>query len=226
MRKCYLIGSALLLMASAGSAQATIIGVPVGGIGSSATVGNVAADGTIDFYIPLTSGHSGVYGVNAGTSVDGCSFPGTCTGGTLDMFLRFAPAQLGPNVLSLAFSDLDLISVNDPWYFLESIAVLDAYSNVQAFVDSWNDPEVLVADPNDQLLQLLVNVGENPFFVGLSFTSSFAGQVPHGNYINTSETLLASLSAVATPPVPVPEPTILSLLGAGLISIGLGRRRR
>lgn len=222
MQKCYLaIGAALLLMASAGSVQATIIGAPVQAIGSSVKVGNVDADGTINFYIPLTKGNSGVYGVGAGTSADKCSYPLTCTGGTLDMFLRFEPVQVGPNLLSLDFSDLDLFGVNDPGYFLESIEVLDANSHVLAFVDSWNDPEVVAADRANQLLQLLIKVDSNPFFVGLSFASNFSVKTPRGTYINTSETLLASVTAVA-----VPEPTTLSLLGVGLILIGFASRRR
>ena len=112
---------AVPLVLATGAAQATIVGYAVSGDGSSTTVGSTSPDGSIIFYALLNG--SGTFGAGAGTSADTCTEPGTCTGGTLDMFLRFDGVSAGANVLSLFFTDLDLLGVHDPSFFRESLVV-------------------------------------------------------------------------------------------------------
>jgi hypothetical protein len=218
--------SALLLLAAV-PAHATVIGVAVRGNGSSTTVGSTNSDGSINFYALMKG--SGTYGVSgAGLSSDTCtigSWSSTCTGGRLDMWLRFSPVTLGPNILTLHFTDLDLFGVNDPNYFLESVGIYDSTRALLAFVDSVADPEVASANYNTQTLSLALNATNNPYYTKLTFRTAF-NQAPRGTYVNTIERMLATMSAVV-PPASVPEPGTLSLLGAGLLLIGgVARRRR
>jgi hypothetical protein len=218
--------SAVLLMGVVLPANATVIGVAVSGSGSlGSPVGTASSDGTISFYALLNG--SGTYGVSgAGMTPDTCTiglWSNTCTGGTLDMWLRFSPVTLGANVLTLQFSDLDLFGVNDPSYFLESVSIFDSSLTSLAYVDSAADPEVVQANYNQQTLSLALNVTNNPYFTRLTFRTGFNG-ASRGSYVNTIETLLATMSAV--PSSSVPEPGALSLMGAGLLLVGLAVRRR
>src|SRR3982751_3193198 len=100
IRMATLLFGVVLLLGAVSPVSADTIGVAVAGLGSSTVVGTSSA-GTISFYIPLTSGASGTYGVSGkGTTSDTCTTP-NCLGGSLDMFLRFAPVQVGANVLTL-----------------------------------------------------------------------------------------------------------------------------
>jgi len=211
-----LAGIAGFLLAST-AAHATIIGVAVESIGSNNQVGSTNGDGSINFYIPLSADASGTYGVDAGTSVDSCYFPYSCKNGTLDMFLRFDTGWTGSAELVLGFLDLDLAGVNDPWNFLESVVVNDG-TNSTVF-DSKSDASW--ANSTAQLLSIGVNVLSDPFFVQLAFASTFDPFSSYGKYYNTQETMIAALQ-----PVSVPEPTTLSLLGAGLVAVGFAGRRR
>jgi hypothetical protein len=229
MRKLFMCAVLLLLGAVPGWAET--VGVPVGSIGSSTPVGNVSADGTINFYIPLKPSASSppVYGVGGvGTSPDSCYYGFNCGGGTMAMYLRFTPVQTGNNILSLAFSDLDLFGSNDPNFFLESVGVFYDSGTQIAHVDNISDPEVVNANYTAQLLQMQVNVQNNPFFVRLNFASQFTNGTFLAKYVNTVETLRATVESAPEPePTPLPEPATISLLGLGLLALGLaGRSRR
>lgn len=226
MKRKGLAGFAAFLLASA-SVHATIIGVAVDSVGSSTQVGTTNPDGSIDFFAPLSGTET--YGVGGGgMSSDSCYYgtPNTCTGGTLDMFLRFDPVPTSTGILGLFFRDLDLAGVNDPWFFFESLLLADADGNtlfdVSSVADAAADPNLLFFGNNSvQLLLSFVDVISDPFFLRLSFSTDFSQYTPRGWYGNTSETMLALLE-----PVSVPEPTTLSLLGAGLVAVGLAGRRR
>jgi hypothetical protein len=219
--------SAALLLAVALPAQATVIGVAVNNSTPTATpVGVQSSTGNISFYA-LLNGPTATYGVGgAGLTPDTCTIgwvSNTCTGGTLHMWLRFTPATLGANILTLNFTDLDLFGVNDPSYFLESVRIYDSALTLLADVDSALDPEVVQANYSQQTLSLAVNVAANPYFTRLTFRTNFVGAA-RGTYVNTIETLLATLSAVPTSSVP--EPGALSLMGVGLLLVGFAVRRR
>jgi hypothetical protein len=214
---------ALLLLAAWAPAQATVIGVAVRGNGYTTPVGSTNSDGSINFYALLNG--TGTYGVSgAGLTPDTCTIgsSSTCTGGRLDMWLRFAPVTLGQNTLTLTFSDLDLFGVNDPNYFFESVEIFNSSLQSLALIDSIADPQVVLAstNPNNQTLSMLLNVANNPFYTRLRFRTSFIG-APRGSYVNTLETVLAKLT-----PVSVPEPTTLTMLGGGLLLLGFASRRR
>jgi hypothetical protein len=226
MNKLRTLAIGLVALAATGTANATVIGVAVDGVGSNNTVGSVNGDGSINFYAPLSADSSGTYGVDAGLSTDTCYYPTTCTGGTLDMFLRFEPAPTGDGILALTFLDLDIAGANDPWFFFESLRLADESNNtlyeVDSVLDGFGDPNLaILANNTVQLLLSFVDIAASPFFLQLSFSTDFHALTPYGGYQNTVETMLATLT-----PVSVPEPATLSLLGTGLVAFGLSRRRK
>jgi len=226
MNKLRLLAIGLAAFAATGIANATVIGVAVDGIGSNTTVGSVNGNGSINFYAPLSAASSGTYGVDAGLSSDTCYYPTTCSGGNLDMFLRFQPAPTGDGVLALTFLDLDIAGANDPWFFFESLRLADASNNtiyeVDSIFDGLGNPNLAILANNTlQLLVSFVDIATDPFFLQLSFSTDFHALTPRGAYQNTVETMLATLT-----PVSVPEPATLSLLGTGLVAFGLSRRRK
>jgi len=224
MKKLRLFAAAgILALAQLGSAQAALIstGVPVDSNGNPVAAGNVDPNGTISFYIPLSGGHAGTFGVG-GVGLSAGSFSGNGGAGSMDMYLSFSPTA-GGTTLQLLFEDLDLIGVNDPSGFLENVAVYTFDMSSQlAFVDNVSDPEVVLANTNglNQELQIsllsLLPLGD-PFLVKLRFT---AGAIKG---TNTVETLRANLIGTTS----VPEPASLLSFGIGQIGLGfLAVRRR
>ena len=214
VRMTTLLFGVVLLLGAVSPVSADTIGYAVDSTGASLV--GTQSGGTVSFYIPLTKEASGTYGSGGkGTSADTCSTP-ACVGGTLDMYLRFSPVQVGASVLTLTFSDLDLIGVNDPTYFLEKVVITpgDGVPIIQA-----SDSRVLSANSGTQVLMLPMAVTSSPsFIVKLTFTSSFANP-PGGTYINTVETVRATIR-------PVPEPLTLATLGLGLLALGIVSRRK
>lgn len=207
--------AALALFSANSYASVISVGTPVDSSGSAVASGNVGSDGTIRFYIPLSGGYAGTFGVG-GVGLSSGGFNGAGGAGSMDMFLSFSPTA-GGSVLRFFFSDLDLIGVNDPRGFLENIAIYNQDMTTQiAFVDSASDPEVIAANRSNQ--ELLVSLASvmplgDPFIARLRF-----GAGPVAGW-NTAETIKAEL-------VQVPEPTSLLIFGIGLLGAGVFSTKR
>jgi hypothetical protein len=137
--KSILLSGLMILAATEAHAVTTALGQPVESIGSNVqAVSNCGSGacynsgtGAMGFYIPLDSANNGTYGTDipgwwvgdAGTFSD--SRNGSFTNSNaLSMYLRFtplAPSPLASAVLTFSFTDLDLIGVNDPSGFTETI---------------------------------------------------------------------------------------------------------
>ncbi len=222
----------LIGLSSAGLASAATIGLAVADISGTALTNtiSVAGDGTIGFYIPLKDESNGVFGVDAGMSSDSCYFYGVnspnawaCGAGSMDMFLLFDPIQLGPNILTLEFNDLDISGANDPHFFLEAVTIYDTPTGT--LVSSTQHHTVLSANSTSQTIALALNATSNPFVAKLTLTTEFLPTTANRWWANTQETLLATVTADPNPTT-VPEATTFSLLGLGLLAVGIAGRRR
>ena len=174
--------TAIVCLFAASLAQATVIGVTVDGLGpASNPVGSTefrtALGGTaVKYYIPLTYTPSDcVYGVTCGTSPDWGS------GGTLmAMFLKFDPVSTSAvTSLEILFEDLDLIDVNDPWGFLETLEVFDSTSNslTGGPITNISSSYVVGNHLTQQLLTLDLGVlASTPLWLKLEFSASYVYQ--------------------------------------------------
>jgi hypothetical protein len=247
--------AALLTILSCGAGHVSaepIWAIPVSGAGSTTAVGiyeqlhdatpidNDPSAHWIKYYIPLSPGTSGTYGVNAGTTVD------TGSGNSyLYMYLMFAPVTVpaGDATLSFEFSDLDLNYINDPSGFLETMQLYSDAGGALSpkFTSSSGSGSngvfsTALGDVNWTTSRTAGSEGKNwpfnatftgpgldalvddPFWLMLKFTvpSTFYGT-------NTPEYLRASLDVTAEP---IPEPGTLLLLGTALVAARTARAAR
>lgn len=250
---------AVAALALAGNAQASSVidGIAVGSAGSNTQVGltgsgpSLTSASSIKYYIPLHEDYIGVYGVGsspcsngAGTCADTGSGYGYDDADALYMNLFFdlsghAPSQSAE--LAFQFDDLDLIDVNDPAGFFESISL--SYWNWDTNTSAFATDPVLVAgtiktagtspdptiDPVDENLITwdlslaaldALNASaqaQNGFWIRLGFGSQY-----NNTGTNTPEYLAAQLTVS-----PVPVPAAFWLFGSALIGfVGISRRRK
>ena len=216
-----LVITTVVLFGSAAVNASTISGYTVAGFGETDQVGitstageSVLGDGAIEYYIPLGDA-SGTYGVGGfGTSSDTGN-----GGGTLAMWLRFAPVTAGAGAkLNILFEDLDLMGANDPTGFFETVNVFDKDgTSITGNITNINSSLVAGNAATQQLLQVLLpTLVDNPLYVRLDFTANYTSS---GR--NTPEYLTAEVMQV------VPIPAAIWLFGSALLGfIGFSRRTK
>lgn len=231
------IAAALFALLCANPAISSVTGITVDAAGSINPAGiQNSTTGVVKYYIPLSERNSGVYGVSdtptCGTGGANTGGAGTCSdrgrgfgyddAGALDMNIYFDLSDLANKdnaVLDIWFGDLDLFPINDPDWFLESIAVSSKNGGglLTPFVGTFkNDTDIpdATSDPFTWRLDLAsLGTLDDKFWIQLGFGSD-------SDYYakNTAEYLKATISAV-------PVPAAVWLFGTALIGfIGLSRR--
>lgn len=243
--KSIVLAGLVISVATEAKALTTALGKPVEAIGSNVqavpTCGSEACynsvTGEIGFYIPLNSADNGTYGMDipgpadeAGTFSDSKTGPFT-NSGALTMYLRFtpiAPFPLASAALTFSFVDLDLIGVNDPNGFTETIQFFSATNSALTPVITTNSSSgssplnyTVTGNANTQSIvfsDVRSIITSDPFYAKVVFGSK---ETNSGTYRNTLESLTATLT---TSTAAVPEPTSMLLLGSGLVALGAWRR--
>jgi hypothetical protein len=241
--KALLILALGLLIAGIAHAD-TVIGVPVTAIASTtlAVPACPASEGLscynpttgqTNFFIPLSSSNSGVFGVTphsggtAGTFVDS----GFGTSNALTMYLMFSPVNLPVLSASLTFDfiDLDLAGVNDPANFWEAIRF---YSAAGIALTPWITANgqsgggllnyTVTGNTYGQTIFFpdVTSILQNPFYIQLNFSSLYKSSSKGKNTIESLTPILSYTPVPPPPPPPVPEPASLVLFGSGLIAVG------
>lgn len=219
MKSALKIFAFMLTAAIAVPSHAATVGVAVDSIGSSTTVGSteyrpLLGETAIEYYIPLTSGGTCTYGAGCGEASDAGK------GGTeMSMILRFDGVDTtNASTLNIAFEDLDLMGVNDPWWFRETLTV--SYDGgTTGLIDDISTPFVTGDFDTQQALSYdLGTIASSVFFVELKFTA-------HSNFYarNTPEYLVAEITSEISA-VPLPASGLLIL--GGLAGLGFVGRRR
>ncbi len=243
-------GAATLLMA--GLAQAATIGVALSGstIGgspvanpavplsgaeqaernatvaaaNSAEVGLGATNpNAISYFIPLTNGTNCFFGVGSCGLVSDTGQGG----GTMSMWVKYASVAGGLSFLNTVFGDLDLIGVNDPVGFFESVQVFDKDGNaLTSLIDSASDAGVDAADATTQQ-GVAINLGtlnaNTDYFARFQFKTTFRRETAS----NTPEHLVTWISStpiVTTVPLPAAAWMLISGIG-GLFAVSRRRSR-
>jgi len=244
--KSVLLAGLMIAMTTEAKAVTTALGKPVEAIGSNVqavpSCGSGACyntvTGSIGFYIPLNSADNGTYGIDipgpageAGTFSDSKSGAFT-NNNALTMYLRFtplAPFPLASAVLTFSFVDLDLIGVNDPAGFTETIQFFSATNSALTSVittapGSGSSPLAYTVTGNSNSQTITFSdvrsvITSDPFYVKLVFGSK---ETTSGTHTNTMESMTATLATTTA----VPEPTSMVLFGSGLMALGAWRMRR
>ncbi len=202
--------------------------------------------GYVDFFIPVNSSKSGVYGVTnvgsgktAGTTSD--LGRGTGFGGdpALSMFLHFpSPRPSAPVVtadVAFTFDDLDLDGAGDTSWFFEAVRVRDAAGDaITPLIETLGqgstpaDPYPFSTSGNRDGQTLTLNgLGDMVGNDGLALQVDFFSRSTHPSRLrNTAESMKAVMSIEQTTNTqPIPEPASLVVAASGLALV-FGRRRR
>ena len=197
-----------------------------------------AANGNVNFYIPINPADNGVFGVTttpgglkAGTFSDTNTAPFN-NSNSLTMYLRFSPIgplPLASESLTFSFMDLDLIGGSDPTGFTETMKVYGAGGSALsptitmlgqsgttplAFNVSGNSSSQTITFPDVRSVVL-----GDPFYVKLVFGANMTTQ---GQWQNTMESMTATLTTTTV----TPEPSSFLLFGSGLAAFAAWRWRR
>ena len=203
------------------------------GVATIAAEAGASVNDAIGYFIPLAdvggSANRCAYGSRSYTFTKGNGQTGSAIcgqqrdygsgGSTLAMFLNFGNVEGGNSILNLYFEDLDLLGLNDPDNFSETVSVFHLATggmvSLGTFVDD-SDPRVS-GDKGTQLV-LRIDLGNlvagSEVRIRLDFTANY-----NQNAWNSPEYMIATISAV---PVPAAGLMLLGALG-GLAAF---RRRR
>ena len=225
--------AAVAAMTGISPGRADTVGVAVSAFGSGTQVGlaltNLPALGgpSIGYFIPLGDNDGGIYGTTGLGNVCGSTGFGTCADAgdgraQLRMILRFSPVSTTlPSLLTVSFSDLDLLGANDPPAFLESLQVYQWNGSTAGPITPLITSIGGLVTGNSDVQQLSLALGtltSNPLFLQLNFSanSNFVGT-------NTEEFLRAT---VATVPGPIVGAGVPGLILACGVLLAPARRRR
>jgi len=219
-------------------AISSVTGIAVGDINSTGQVGIQDPNtGVVKYYIPLNGDDSGVYGVDDSPkcgigSVGTCSDSGSGFGYddeskfALRMNIYFDLSNLVNKdnaVLDIWFDDLDLVGINDPGWFFESVSVSGkkaggALTNIASTKTLASEISTATQDPftwSLSLSSLDLDNTDNDVWIQLECDSKMTIT---GSASNTPEYLKATISTV-------PVPAAVWLFGTALIGfVGMSRK--
>jgi hypothetical protein len=233
------VATLLLTFSWINPAISSVTGIAVGDVNSMGQVGiQDPLTGIVEYFIPLSESDSGVYGVDDSPTcgVDGvgtCSDSGSGFGYddeskfALKMNIYFDLSNLANkdnSVLDIWFDDLDLVGINDPGWFYESVSVAGkkagdvSLTNIASTKTLASEITTATQDPftwSLSLSSLDLDNTDNDVWIQLEFDSKMTITGPASN---TPEYLKATISTV-------PVPAAVWLFGTALIGfVGMSRR--